>query len=186
MSKDKTKFSLNVNIKREDEKALVYYKQDGQRFEYNCTIKLNVETTYKFLLTFRPPLKVKSATLKGTLMELHEEERTSEFASYSFVWASHNACVSKKNHRDHFPLSLATKYATQQKVDQNWEPVVVAQGSRIDSLSLNTLDITFQFKFYKADDNNHCVWGNGLHHIEYDCIYKSDSDSYEMEKETVR
>ncbi|KFM76792.1 hypothetical protein X975_24668, partial [Stegodyphus mimosarum] len=104
MSKDKTKFTVAISIKKEVGNALVYYKQDGERFEYNCTIKLNVETVYKFLLSFRPPQKLKSASLKGTLLEVNQEESTAECSNYSFVWTSNNACISKKNQRVHFPL----------------------------------------------------------------------------------
>lgn len=43
-----------------------------------------------------------------------------------------------------------------------------------------------QSKFYKADDTNHSVWGNALHHIEYECVYKPETDSFDLEKEVFR
>lgn len=161
MSKDRTKFVMTVTIKREDENALVYYKQDGQRFKVNCTVKMNVETTYKFLLTFRPPQIVKTASLKGTCLDVKEEEASTDSSSYSFLWTSNNVCISKKNNRDQFPLAINL------------------QG-------LDTLEIMLQSKLYKADDTHHSVWGNALHHIEYECVYKSETSSFDVEKEIFR
>ncbi|GFQ64812.1 cnrip1 [Trichonephila clavata] len=159
MSKDK--YSLTVNIKRDDDKALVYYKQDGQRFESNCTIKMNVETTYKFLLNFRPSLKIKSGSLKNCALLVKEEEFSPEASSYSLLWISNDVVVSKNKGRDHFTLSLTVQ-------------------------DLGTLEIPLQLKFYDANDKSHSVWGNELHHIEYECIYKRDMFSFNIEKEVFR
>ncbi|GFY54306.1 hypothetical protein TNIN_442581 [Trichonephila inaurata madagascariensis] len=159
MSKDK--YSLTVNIKRDDDKALVYYKQDGQRFESNCTIKMNVETTYKFLLNFRPSLKIKSGSLKNCSLLVKEEEFSPEASSYSLLWTSNDVVVSKNKGRDHFTLSLTVQ-------------------------DLGTLEIPLQLKFYDADDKSHSVWGNELHHIEYECIYKRDIFCFKIEKEVFR
>ncbi|KAG8201794.1 hypothetical protein JTE90_027278 [Oedothorax gibbosus] len=161
MNKGNTKFSLTINIKREDEKALVYYKQDGQRFESNCTIKMNVETPYKFLISFRPALKLKSGSLKNSGLELKEESFTPEASSYTLFWTSHEVCISKSKGRDRFPLSLNVG-------------------------DMGTLDVQLQCKFYGADDKSHCLWGNELHHIEYECNYKSDTLSYDIVKEVFR
>lgn len=51
---------------------------------------------------------------------------------------------------------------------------------------MGCLEIMMQSKFYKADDTNHSVWGNALHHIEYECIYKSETASFKVEKEAFR
>ncbi|GIY55241.1 hypothetical protein CEXT_333221 [Caerostris extrusa] len=161
MSKDISKYSLTVNIKRDDGKALVYYKQDGERFESNCTIKMNVETTYKFLLNFRPPLKIKSGSLKNSGLEVKEEGFTPEASSYSLLWTSNDVVVSKNKGRDHFTLSLTVQ-------------------------DLGILEIPLQLKFYSANDKSHSVWGNELHHIEYDCIFKKDLFSFSIEKEMFR
>ncbi|CAL1262649.1 unnamed protein product [Larinioides sclopetarius] len=159
MSKDK--YSLTMNIKRDDDKALVYYKQDGERFQSNCTIKLNVETTYKFLLNFRPPLKIKSGSLKNNGLEVKEEGFTTESSSYCLLWTSNDVVVSKNKGRENFTLSLTVQ-------------------------DLGTLEIPLQLKFYDAKDKSHSVWGNELHHIEYECVYKKDSFSFSIEKEMFR
>ncbi|GFT25557.1 hypothetical protein NPIL_59961 [Nephila pilipes] len=159
MSKDK--YSLTINIKRDDDKALVYYKQDGQRFESNCTVKMNVETTYKFLLNFRPPLKIKSGSLKNCGLLVKEEGFSPEASSYSLLWTSNDVTVSKNKGRDRFTLSLTVQ-------------------------DLGTLEIPLQLKFYDVDDKSHSVWGNELHHIEYECIYKKDIFSFNIEKEVFR
>ncbi|XP_015921081.1 CB1 cannabinoid receptor-interacting protein 1 [Parasteatoda tepidariorum] len=155
------KYNLTLGVKRDDDNSVVYYKQDGQRFLYNCTIKMNVETTYKFSVNFRPPIQVKSATIKNSILDVREEEFTPESSTYALLWTTNDVCVSKKNVRDHFSLNLTI------------------QG-------LGSLEIPLQFKFYKSNDKSHSVWGNDLHHIEYECSYKDESGIFEIGKEVFR
>ncbi|KFM69490.1 CB1 cannabinoid receptor-interacting protein 1, partial [Stegodyphus mimosarum] len=161
MSQKQKKFSLTFILKRGDGNALIFYKQDGQRFDCSSTIKMKVQTPYKFILTFRPPQKIKTAILRGEELTVVEEEVTTDFSKYSLNWMSDNIPVTKKNSRSNFPLILELE----------------------DS---GILELSLQFKFYGAEDKNHSAWGKCLHQIEYDCCYKAENSFVEIIKESYR
>ena len=53
-------FKLHVvlEIKRKGTNEPVSYKIDGQRFDHNYTVKLNVNTVYSVRVTFRPTVQL--------------------------------------------------------------------------------------------------------------------------------
>ncbi|XP_054713339.1 CB1 cannabinoid receptor-interacting protein 1-like [Uloborus diversus] len=161
MNKTETKFSLSLTIKRDDTNALVFYKQDGQRFDNDNTIKMKVQTSYKFILAFKPQQKINTAFLKGEELEIVEDEKETGASKYSLKWNSNNVPVTKKNRRFNFPLIM-------------------------DVQNVGTLELTLQFKFYPADDTSHSAWGKNLHFIEYDCLHKPGKSFVEILSQIYR
>ncbi|GFT31607.1 uncharacterized protein NPIL_620701 [Nephila pilipes] len=161
MSEKETQFQVTLGIKRDDGNAMVFYKLDGQRFENDNTIKMKVQTPYKFLLTIRPPQKIKIASAKGEELKMSSEEMSAEFSKYCYQWANNNIPITKKNRRLSFPLLLEIH-------------------------NLGILELPLQLKFYQANDTTHSAWGKSLHHIEFDCVYKSGRSFVEILKTVYR
>ncbi|XP_015926859.1 CB1 cannabinoid receptor-interacting protein 1 [Parasteatoda tepidariorum] len=155
------KFQLTCSIKRDDTNCLVFFKQDGQRFDTEKTIKMKVQTPYKFVLTFKPPQTIKSASLKGEDLEMTGEESTSLHSRYSLKWVSTNIPVTKKNRRLNFTLIMEVQ-------------------------NMGVIQLPFQFKFYRAEDTTHSTWGRSLNYIDYDCVYKDGQSFIEITKELFR
>ena len=52
-------FKVDINITKLDDSSPVFYKIDGERFKETHTLKLQIETTYRVSLEFRPPVEVR-------------------------------------------------------------------------------------------------------------------------------
>ncbi|CAL1283253.1 unnamed protein product [Larinioides sclopetarius] len=155
MSQKDHKFQVSLSIKRDDGNAQVFYKQDGQRFDNDITIKMKVQTSYKFLLTVRPSQKIKLASLKGEELEMTSEEVNSESTNYAFEWNSNNIPVTKKNRRLSFNLILEIQ-------------------------NKGVLELPLQMKFYHATETNHSSWGKSLNSIEFNCLQKTGNSFIEI------
>lgn len=49
-------FKAVLSMTRSDDSSPVFFKVDGERFKESRTLKLQVDTTYKACLEFRPPM----------------------------------------------------------------------------------------------------------------------------------
>lgn len=161
MSTQGAQFQVALSIKRDDSNAMVFYKVDGQRFDNDNTIKMKVQTPYKFSLTIRPPQKIKVASAKGEELEMVSEEMSKEFTKYCYQWSSNNIPVTKKNRRLGFNLIFEIN-------------------------NLGVLELPLQLKFYEANDTTHSAWGKSLHHIEFDCVHKAGHSFVEVLKTLYR
>ncbi|GIY78789.1 CB1 cannabinoid receptor-interacting protein 1 [Caerostris darwini] len=161
MSVKGTNFQVTLTIKREDTNELVYYKQDGTRFDNENTIKMKVQTPYIFLLTIRPAQKIKVASMKGDQLKRSSEEITVEYSNYCFHWKSTDIPVTKKNRRLSFNLIL-----------------------EIDGVGV--LELPLQMKFYEATDTGHSKWGKSLHHVEFECMHKGGNSFVDILKTIYR
>ncbi|GFQ85743.1 uncharacterized protein TNCT_604441 [Trichonephila clavata] len=161
MSQKGPQFQVTLSIKREDSNAMVFYKQDGQRFDNDNTIKMKVQTPYKFFISIRPPQKIKLASAKGEELEMSSEEMSSDFSKYCYQWSSNNIPITKKNRRLSFNIILEIS-------------------------NLGVLELPLQLKFYGENDTTHSAWGKSLHHIEFDCVYKTGHSFVEIIKTMYR
>lgn len=162
MVDEKGKFLLTLNIKKaKDEHGHVYYKQDGQRFDYHCTIKMTVDTSYEFTLFLRPAQQIDSVSVKGSAVTVKEGKCDENSSTYHFDWSSTSVTTTKKKQRDSLPVVLTVH-------------------------NLGTLTIMLQVKFYKPDDKSHSTWGTALHHIDFECSHKQQQSYVEIVKEVYR
>ncbi|GFW74030.1 uncharacterized protein TNCV_545541 [Trichonephila clavipes] len=139
----------------------ITFEVDGQRFDNDNTIKMKVQTPYKFLISIRPPQKIKLASAKGEELEMTSEEMSSDFSKYCYQWCSSNIPVTKKNRRLSFSIILEIP-------------------------KLGVLELPLQLKFYEANDTTHSAWGKSLHHIEFECAYKAGHSFVEIIKTVYR
>lgn len=47
--------------------------------------------------------------------------------------------------------------------------------------NVGTLELSFQFKFYGANDMEHSAWGKCLHQIDYNCAHKPGNSFVEIQ-----
>ena len=52
-------FKLDVNITKLEDSSPVFFKVDGERFKETETLKLQIETTYRVSLEFRPSMEMR-------------------------------------------------------------------------------------------------------------------------------
>ncbi|XP_027205081.2 CB1 cannabinoid receptor-interacting protein 1-like isoform X1 [Dermatophagoides pteronyssinus] len=131
----------------------ICFKRDGQRFDEEFTLKLPVETNYEFLIQIRPPMPVRSVTIRmidgdETGVKIVDQSSSEDGAMYSFQWDTNNCIPDKKRKRSKLQINILFQ----------------------DNMKL---EIPLQIKFYKADDHNHLQWGQPLKHINFECEQKS-------------
>ncbi|UXI16498.1 leukotriene A-4 hydrolase [Sarcoptes scabiei] len=149
-------FIVRIEIHRVKKDGLVdenaskiCFKRDGSRFDEEYTLKLPIETNYEFRLQIRPPMPVRSVSLRTdegdeSGIKIVDQSSSENGAMYSFQWDSSNHLPNKKRQRSKFHI------------------IIVFQDN-------TRLDLPLQVKYYRLENTDHSMWGTPLSHINFEC-----------------
>lgn len=152
---------MTMVIRKLPDDEQVFFKVDGQRFKNMRTVKLHLNTTYRFEIVFAPPQTLESFSVHGSVLPMEEKTRDRNQSTYVTHWKTDAIPVTKKGEREQVPIIMK----------------VTDKG---------TLRTSLQAKMYKADDTHHCEWGNTFSWIEYECNANEHRNHVDVAKETFR
>ncbi|XP_015771435.1 PREDICTED: CB1 cannabinoid receptor-interacting protein 1-like [Acropora digitifera] len=145
-------FKVDINITKLDDSSPVFYKIDGERFKETHTLKLQIETTYRVSLEFRPPVEVSEISIGEGNLEYKLKRSDDKSSCYECSWSTNG--ISESKNKDRLHLVIFVKFA--------------------DNKQLNA---KVQCKMYSLKDKNHITWGTCLKNLQLDCKIK-DGQTY--------
>ncbi|XP_068682354.1 CB1 cannabinoid receptor-interacting protein 1-like [Montipora capricornis] len=150
-------FKLDVNITKLEDSSPVFFKVDGERFKETQTLKLQIETTYRVSLEFRPSMEMSEISLGGVSLE-YKMKRSDETASrYECSWSTNGMSQSKNKDRLYLLIFVKLK----------------------DNRQLNA---KVQCKMYSLKDKNHITWGTCLKNLQLDCKVVDGQSHVDVQK----
>ncbi|KAK7104690.1 uncharacterized protein [Littorina saxatilis] len=158
-------FQVNLQIKDHEDGQRVRHKPDGERFPsgQKTTIKFNVEHTYSFTVTFRPPKMLQYWMIKGEKMEFNRvkpKKDEDDVTIYEAQWPSTGEIVTNRGERAYLPIELEVEHGV-------------------------TLKQNLQCKFYPAKETAHCRWGQELFSIELKCHVPEGQTFVDIKSEKI-
>ncbi|XP_012559108.1 CB1 cannabinoid receptor-interacting protein 1 [Hydra vulgaris] len=124
----------------------VYFKQDGQRFHENQTLKLAIESQYKVNVEVKPPLELTFLQFGGEEPEIKRVSKNDddEKSVYQFEWSTLGMEATARTQRVEMPCFIRFK-------------------------DYKELNFKLQTKFYPTKEVKHITWGQKLHTITLEC-----------------
>lgn len=140
----------------------ICFKRDGQRFGEEFTLKLPIESQLEFQVQIRPPMPVRSVsirteqtTIDETGVKLVDQSTPDQGSLYSFQWDTNQFEANKKRKRS--MLQIIIQFQDNSK-----------------------LELPLQIKFYPLDNADHLAWGTILNHVNYEC--QTDTNTWSILK----
>ncbi|XP_034935749.1 CB1 cannabinoid receptor-interacting protein 1-like [Chelonus insularis] len=154
-------FRVTLSVKKEPDAGPVYCKMEtSARFRQLKTVKLSIDATYRFDISFKPPQLLQSLNIGGESVDLIEQSRDGTACAYSAYHCTKGAKPSARGHREDLAIAMRV-------------------------LGSGYLTTCLQIKYYKPEDHSHCDWGSRLHCIELDCS-SVEGRLVTVDKETYR
>jgi len=139
----KCKVALKITKKKDG--TPVFYKQDGERFTNQETLKMQTATDYVVKLEITPSIELltlKFAGVEYPFDALNNAESDAK-AVYQLTWSTHGIDPTLSRHRADVPCAIKCK-------------------------GYKELDFKLQIKFYTTEDSKHAVWGQKLSSLNVD------------------
>ncbi|XP_064624050.1 CB1 cannabinoid receptor-interacting protein 1-like [Lineus longissimus] len=150
-----------VSWRRVENNKEVYFKNDGQRFASDRTIKMAVNTDYKVEITFKPPKVLESLVILGANIPFDEVKKDNMQCVYTGIWSTVGVALKKRGQRHEVPIEMNVDNA-------------------------GTFKDVMQCKFYKETDKDHVVWGSPLNCVDYECKLSESRTFVDTRKTTFR